>query len=125
MTAIPPLSKPDIDAVLDSAAGVTPPPGAQWRLDQVPHDPLLRHIQALSHHQFIFVFDWTNEFSRGGDPRFTCRRTLAQADLTLLRKLMTAHLRMDRFSDNHLAGLIISGYWQACLDRLQALRRAM
>ena len=125
MTSIPPLSKEDIDAVLDSAAGVTPPPGAQWRLDDVPHEPLLRHIQALSHSRFIFVFDWTNEFSRGGDPRFPCQRTLAQADLTLLRKLMTAHLRMDRFCENHLASLIICGYWQACLDRLQELRRAM
>lgn len=46
---------------------------------------------------------------------------LAQADLLTVRRLLTAHLRMDRFNEGHLLAIFESGYLIALLRRLKEL----
>jgi Family of unknown function (DUF6508) len=49
---------------------------------------------------------------------------LAQADLLTLRKLLTAHVRQDRFIEGHLAQMLENGHISAILRRLRELRDA-
>jgi hypothetical protein len=35
--------------------------------------------------------------------------------------MMTAHIRIDRMSLDHLNGLVLNGYWRRCFDRLPQL----
>jgi O-acetyl-ADP-ribose deacetylase len=82
---------------------------------------LVRFIETLYEQNFIIVFDWPSwhdEASRYmDDPDL-----VAQADLQILRKLLTAHVRADRFTDGHLAEMIDLGHLLAILKRLQAIR---
>ena len=48
--------------------------------------------------------------------------SLETADLTTLRKLLTTHVRADRFSEGHLAGVLQSGHIVAVLRRLRKIR---
>ena|SRR5438105_2001504 len=48
---------------------------------------------------------------------------LSQADLDTLERLLTLHIRRDRFYDGHLAWAIESGHITAILRRLQDIRR--
>ncbi|AUH49368.1 hypothetical protein CXB49_00195 [Chromobacterium sp. ATCC 53434] len=82
-------------------------------------------LQAMDTRQFFIQFDWRTEFSDGADPRLSDINLIDNADLILLRKIMTAHVRMDRFIGNHLEHLMLSGYWARCMGRLQQLHDAM
>jgi hypothetical protein len=43
---------------------------------------------------------------------------LSKANLQTLRKLLTAHVRADRFTEGHLAGMIESGHIAMILKRM-------
>ncbi len=74
---------------------------------------------------FNLIFDyqkWAQEqndfFER--DPAF-----LENADLTLLRKVMTYHVRTERFLQGHLQSLFENGYITSFLTRLEELYQQM
>ena len=46
---------------------------------------------------------------------------LAQADLELLSKIVTTHLRLDRFVEGHLSALMEKGYFLKVLERIEQL----
>ena len=48
---------------------------------------------------------------------------LSQADLDTLERLLTLHIRRDRFYDGHLAWAVESGHFTAILRQLQDIRR--
>jgi hypothetical protein len=47
------------------------------------------------------------------------------ADLLTLRKLLTLHVRGDRFVEGHLASVLESGHVTDILERMQQIRDAM
>ena len=70
---------------------------------------------------FTDPFDWNawlQELPPGAfeDPAF-----LNGADLDTLRRLVTAHIRMDRFSGGHLDAVLASGYMDAAMSRAARL----
>lgn len=81
-------------------------------------------VQTLYQQGIIFVFDWTSWREQAqryqADPG-----SLAQADLVTLCKLLTTHVRNDRFVEGHLASVLESGLVTAILERMQQLRDAM
>lgn len=65
-------------------------------------------IKTHSANGFIQPFDWMNWQE---EEQLMDRRTLLQkASLQTLRKLLTAHVRADRFSEGHLAAVFESGH---------------
>jgi len=80
-------------------------------------------VQALYSHGFIQNFDWPN----WGEGRKYVERPelLASADMETCIKLLTTHVRAERFCDGHLAEMITSGHLLAVLRRLYELRGAI
>lgn len=85
---------------------------------------VLRFIQTLYNENVIFVFDWSSWKEEAtcymNDPEL-----VAQADLLEIRRLLTLHVRADRFNDGHIAGMIDTGHILAILRRLKAIRADM
>ena len=76
-------------------------------------------LQALHDHGWIIAFDWVS-WDLG--PRLNEHPELiAEARVETLRRLLTAHMRADRFSYGHLLTTFESGGFTAILRRLQQL----
>ncbi len=81
---------------------------------------LIDFTAAVEEHGFTEVFDWNAWLaSLNGD--IDDPALLAAADIETLKKIITAHLRTNRFVRGHLESLVQSGYFLAFLDRLQVL----
>ena len=87
------------------------------------HPDVRAFISALYQQNIAFSFDW---MSWGDEARRyqLDSETLAQADLLTLRKLLTTHVRADRFTEGHLAAMLESGHIVAILRRLKEIRAA-
>jgi hypothetical protein len=85
---------------------------------------VLELVQALYEHGWVDgEFEWTTWAEQA--QRYERDAALvAHADIRTLRKLLTAHVRADRFCDGHLASVWRSGHLCAVLERLAALRGA-
>jgi len=68
---------------------------------------------------FIFPFDWGS----WDEPYTRNHELLERANLMELRKLGTAHMRRDRFVQNHLACVMQDGLFTAILRRLKEIRK--
>lgn len=116
----PALPSPaDIDAIVAFLPILERP---EVRLRSFYATPEIRRLQqALYDHRFIIPCDgpaWHTEAERyRGDPD-----ALARAPLIDLCKLLTTHLRADRFIGGHFAAMVQSGHIAAILRRLAALR---
>ncbi|MES2002880.1 MAG: DUF6508 domain-containing protein [Bacteroidota bacterium] len=75
---------------------------------------------ALDQHGFTQVFDW-NEWAAGLLANINDPVLLASADFDTLCKIVTAHIRTDRFVRGHLQNLISTGYFILFLNRLEVL----
>lgn len=76
-----------------------------------------KFIQTLYDEGFIYPFDWSN-WSYG--IKLSQNHNLIQkANLLTLRKLITAHVKQDRFCDGHLASVFQSGLVIRVLERIQ------
>jgi hypothetical protein len=122
--ADPPLTSDNIQAVLKSLPLFEQPdfsPG-EWiaqegHLSYFSYTPaVLDYIKALSGNGFIQPFDWMNW--REGEQLVDHPVLLGRANLQTLRKLLTAHVRADRFTEGHLAGMIESGHIAMILKRM-------
>jgi hypothetical protein len=97
----------------------------EWRTPegQFPHyafsPEASRLIDALV--KLIIVFDWP-AWSEEAPALMEDPAALAKADLLTLRKLITTHVRVERFNEGHLAGQFESGHLLAILYRLKELR---
>lgn len=122
--ADPPLTSDNLQAVLEFLPLFEQPdfsPG-EW-IAQEGHLPYfsytseaLAFIRALSGNGFIQPFDWMNW--REGEQLVDNPELLRRANLQTLRKLLTAHVRADRFTEGHLAGTFESGHIAMILKRM-------
>ncbi|MDG6251257.1 DUF6508 domain-containing protein [Methanocalculus sp.] len=75
-------------------------------------------VQALYKHKFIVMFDWgcwqDEAIEYYNDPE-----RMANADLPTLRRILTLHVRKERFCAGHLEEMFESGHIVAVLRRLQ------
>jgi hypothetical protein len=76
----------------------------------------LDFIKALSTNGFIQPFDWMNWWE--GEQLVNNPALLKKASQQTLRKLLTAHVRADRFSEGHLAAMFEAGHIVMILKRL-------
>jgi hypothetical protein len=85
---------------------------------------VLAFEKALYQQGIIYIFDWpawsedVKRYQRDAE-------ALQSADLLALRKLLTAHVRADRFVEGHLASVLESGHITTILRRLKQLRDAL
>ncbi|MBD2253389.1 hypothetical protein H6G14_19105 [Nostoc parmelioides FACHB-3921] len=80
-----------------------------------------RFITALYAGNFVISFDWTNWQDEAN--RFVTNPELLNlADISTIQKLLTSHVRKERFCSGHLAQMIDNGHLLTILQRLQAIR---
>jgi hypothetical protein len=78
-------------------------------------------IDTLYKQDMIIPFDWRN-WREEAQHYQTDPEALERADLLTLRKLLTVHIRTDRFAEGHLASVFESGHITAILHRLKQVR---
>ena len=79
-------------------------------------------LRTLYDEGFIYPFDWGSwsygvKLSRNPE-------LIQRTNLLTLRKLMTAHIRQDRFCEGHLASIFESGLVIKILERLRKLKES-
>jgi ADP-ribosylglycohydrolase len=126
----PPLTLDNLQAVLEFLPLFEEPdfsPG-EWITQEgsLPYfsytSEVLDFIRALSGNGFIQPFDWMNW--REGEQLVDHPALLRRANLQTLRKLLTAHVRADRFSEGHLAAMFESGHIRMILKRIDEIHRS-
>ena len=84
----------------------------------------LTFFRACSANGWVEVFDW--QAWAGEAERYVKEPArLEQASLTTVQKLLTLHIRNDRFMEGHFAAMAQSGHIAAILRRLQAIRGSL
>lgn len=68
--------------------------------------------------ELLVHFDWMKEMTQEDITRTDFN---ALDDALLLRKLLTAHVRADRFNEGHLIEFCLSGKMSSLLNRLAAV----
>jgi hypothetical protein len=81
-------------------------------------------VQLLYDSNFIFSFDWPS-WGNEAVKYYENPDELSRADLMILRKLMIAHVRGDRFNEGHLLAMFNEGHINAILRRLKEIREGM
>ncbi len=121
MRFLPAFEAPDVAFSEPVEERPTEPGVTVW--DEPPLSPLAEEfIQALHDHGWIIAFDWVR-WPLG--PHLNAHPELiAKARVETLRRLLTAHVRADRFVSGHLAETFESGGFTAILRRLQQLYEA-
>ncbi len=94
-------------------------------IDPYDYSPTVQDFIGILYDEgFIRPFDWG---AWQGEPMkyFEDPASLDSADLDTISKLLTLHVRKDRFCGGHLADMIESGHILAILRRLKAIREEM
>ena len=95
-----------------------PDPDGGW--DQWEAPELDQFVSELYNIDFLIQFDWPDWQDEA--VRFYQEPDLIeQADLTTIRKLLTLHVRKDRFVDGHLSGMFEDRHIQNILRRLKVI----
>jgi len=87
-------------------------------------DEVLDFMRACGANNWIVVYPWP-EWQEEALRYYKDPGLLAQADVETIRKLLTLHIRKDRFSEGHLAGMVEEGHIEAILERLAEIRREL
>lgn len=82
---------------------------------------VLDFLTALSSHGFIQPFQWMAW--EEGKQLVNNPALLQKVGMQTLRKLLTLHVRADRFSEGHLAHIFDTGQMTAILKRIETLHR--
>lgn len=124
---IPPITKNDIDTVL-TYIPILSDPGfsfGEWRTPkgQFPHyffsAGANEFINALG--KLTFAFDWP-AWKDEATVLMENPDALRKADLLTLRKLITTHLRAERFNEGHLAAQFENSHLLGILEQLKEVR---
>jgi hypothetical protein len=111
----------DIDAVLAHLPALERPADGRhppW----FGAPPAVARLQdALARHGFVIGFDWP-AWRPEADRYHDDHALLARASLLDVCKLLTLHVRADRFIGGHFVGAVESGLIAAILRRLRAIR---
>lgn len=101
-------------------------PGGAVPLDEdgYPAEPFVktvsRFLDACYKNGFIVRFDWESWDAEARETMALADR-VAAADLPRLRRLLTWHVRQNRFERDHLASMIAGGHMLAILRRVKEL----
>ena len=88
-------------------------------------DTVNRFTRALYQNDWIASdFNWT-KWQETAQRYVECRDMVGSADTLTIQKLLTTHVRKDRFCEGHLASLIKNGHILGLLLRLKELRLEM
>jgi O-acetyl-ADP-ribose deacetylase len=79
-----------------------------------------RFIDALYAENFIIPFDWTS-WRQEANRFVTYPELINLADISTIQKLLTSHVRQERFCSSYLANLIDNGHFLTILQRRQAI----
>lgn len=90
----------------------------------MPSKRATEFIAALSANGFILDFDWSS-FAEQAKRIVADEGLLRRADLETICKILTTHVRADRFCDGVLAELHERGYLARILNRLVMIRTEM
>ena len=83
-------------------------------------DDASRFIKRLYEHRFILSsFKWT-EWQHEAERYVNDPTAIKSADLETICKLLTTHVRKDRFCEGHLAGMFECGHLVNLLRRLRS-----
>lgn len=100
------------------------------RLDLSMFDPYVyapevdEFIQLLYRENLVTDFNWT-AWTREAEQFMSDSQRLESADLETIQKLLTTHVRAERFSSGHFAKMIQTGHILAILNRLAGIRSQM
>jgi hypothetical protein len=81
-------------------------------------------MNALHDSGSVLVFDWTAWQDEAGQ-YVSHPELLGSADIATLQKLLTLHIRKERFFQGHFGAMIDSGHIKRILERLKELRAQM
>jgi len=81
-------------------------------------------VRALYEEGIVIAFDWQDRWEEAKRYELN-REALRTADLLTIRKLLTTHVRKDRFVEGHLASICDQGLLRAILERLKEIRAEM
>lgn len=87
------------------------------------HPDVRAFIAALYKEKVIISFDWMSWGDEAQRYQLDSE-ALAKVNLLTLRKLLTTHVRADRFTEGHLATMLENGHIVAVLRRLKQIRAA-
>lgn len=134
------ISKENIDAVVAflpaleaiPASDIAPWPASEKGPDGIPvlamepdyHPDVRALMHAFYENNFVQSFDW-GAWQPEADKIFRDPELLQNADLETCCKLITLHVRQDRFSGGHFGVMVENGHIAAILRRLAVLRRGM
>jgi hypothetical protein len=83
-------------------------------------DEFRAFTRACGENGWLEPFDWTS-WQEEALAYYQAPEKLGDADIATIRKLLTLHVRRDRFSEGHLAAMVESGHLAAIVRRLQAI----
>ncbi|MFU8772234.1 MAG: ADP-ribosylglycohydrolase family protein [Anaerolineales bacterium] len=128
--ADPPLTSDNLQSVLKFLPVFEQPDFScgDW-ITQEGHFPyfsykpeVLGFIMALSENGFSQPFDWMKWWE--GKQLVDNPTLLSRANLQTLRKLLTAHVSADRFTEGHLAAMFESGHISRILNRMEEIHHS-
>lgn len=85
-------------------------------------DKVEEFIRVLYVCNFVQGFDWTSWQDKAAE-YVNDKHLLDEADIQTIIKLLTTHIRRDRFSSGHLASMIDNGHIAEILKRLDTINR--
>jgi O-acetyl-ADP-ribose deacetylase len=84
-------------------------------------EELSQFVTVLYDNGFIFTFDWPS-WQKEAQHYYKHPKLFHMADIQILRKLFTIHIRKERFCEGHLPAMVSDGHIVAILRRLKELR---
>jgi O-acetyl-ADP-ribose deacetylase len=125
----------DVDAVLQYLPYFADPTNKFYEIDKgsfsepsvINIEPFIysqkvsEFITTLYHCNFIQEFDWTSYDETEKYKKHPI--LIGDADLEIIIKLLTTHVRADRFCSGHLASVLDNGYLLKILQRLAEIRK--
>lgn len=84
------------------------------------NDEPSKFISALEKHGWVVRFDWPAWLEESGFDIHS-KEVLKEANLETIRKVITAHVRGDRFCEGHLLTMLEDGYFTALLKRIEQI----
>jgi O-acetyl-ADP-ribose deacetylase len=86
------------------------------------HPAVYKFMDACYENGMVLSFDW-GAWSDEARRYMSSPQLVMSASLDTCMKLLTTHLRAERFCDGHLEGVLRSGHITAILRRLQHLAK--
>lgn len=83
-----------------------------------------KFITSVYQENFVIDFDWP-AWQNEAEHLVKNPELLIVADILTLQKLLTTHIRKERFCSGHLAAMIKNGHFLAIFHRLQAIHAAL